>query len=637
MKRITLMLAIICSLGLFAEQKNGIVYVQAGATGSGTSWSDALGDIQAAITLAKSTSTARKDVWVAAGNYSISTAILMADSVNVYGGFAGTETDLTQRVKISGGNAWDFVNATILTGNGNRLVETSQNFDMVTSFDGFTLTNGNGVGTQLNNSGGAAVVRGNMTLSNCIIKNSSTIGNGGGINMTGGIISQCWIYGNTQQTGTGGGGGIYVNPTSPVIATIEDCKINANLSGVRGGGINIQGTGMTYCSNLKIFNNRALAAASAYKPGGAIYTNSGNNQIKNCLIYNNSGTNAIYCNGGNLYNNTIVKNAGGLYMAGTSSVVNALNNIVWACATDSTGTTATSITGAVNASFSIQNNATYNPVSTTSSWVNANNIQFSSNVSNGDVTNPAAGTVGSGPKFNHVTRYIGAALTADQILQLDSVDWSIPKTSPCLDLGQTVSAVTTDITGLSRPQGSAYDIGAYELPYYTVVAGESSTANGAIYSSLGVLQAENTSSLYVMGSTVEFLFQPNTGYKIGSAYYTTSTDGGLTFTGTQTDFTSQIGSDGFWTGTVNASFKISVVWKSLTALPAIATNNIKCLVSDTGVEFVGLTKGDKVSVYTANGMLINQAQSKSDRMSISLSKGVYIVCIADSATKMIIK
>ena len=59
----------------------------------------------------------------------------------------------------------------------------------------------------------------------------------------------------------------------------------------------MQGTGMTYCTNLKIFNNRAFAA-SAYKPGGAIYANTGNNVIKNCLIYNNSGNNAIYINGG---------------------------------------------------------------------------------------------------------------------------------------------------------------------------------------------------------------------------------------------------------------------------------------------------------------------------------------------------
>ena len=179
MKKIALILAVICSLGLFAEQKNGIVYVKAGGTGDGNSWETAMGSIQDAITKAKTdNNTARKDVWVGTGNYSIQVALVMADSVNVYGGFAGTETNLSQRAKVSGGKPWEFVNASILTaGDTCRVVETSSNFDIETTFGGFTLTNGKGRGKQLNNSGGAAVVRGNMTMLNCIIKNSVTSGN----------------------------------------------------------------------------------------------------------------------------------------------------------------------------------------------------------------------------------------------------------------------------------------------------------------------------------------------------------------------------------------------------------------------------------------------------------------------------
>jgi hypothetical protein len=34
--------------------------------------------------------------------------------------------------------------------------------------------------------------------------------------------------------------------------------------------------------------------------------------------------------------------------------------------------------------------------------------------------------------------------------------------SPAIDVGQTLVDVTTDLEGTPRPQGNAYDIGAYE-------------------------------------------------------------------------------------------------------------------------------------------------------------------------------
>jgi parallel beta-helix repeat protein len=41
-------------------------------------------------------------------------------------------------------------------------------------------------------------------------------------------------------------------------------------------------------------------------------------------------------------------------------------------------------------------------------------------------------------------------------------DYSLPATSPAIDKGQTVAAVTSDILGNARPQGPAPDIGCYE-------------------------------------------------------------------------------------------------------------------------------------------------------------------------------
>jgi hypothetical protein len=42
-------------------------------------------------------------------------------------------------------------------------------------------------------------------------------------------------------------------------------------------------------------------------------------------------------------------------------------------------------------------------------------------------------------------------------------DYTLLSTSDAIDVGETISAVSADIIGTSRPQGSAYDMGAYEF------------------------------------------------------------------------------------------------------------------------------------------------------------------------------
>lgn len=456
MKKIILFLLVIFSVSMYAEEKNGIVYVKLNGTGDGTSWANAMGDIQSAINTARADKAARKDVWVASGNYTISSSIVMSDSISLYGSFAGTETAVDQRAKSASGKPWEFTNATTLTGNNCRLIETASNFDMVTIVDGFILTNGNGVGGTLNKSGGAAVVRNKMVIQNSVIQNSTALdGAGGGLNMTGGTVKNSWIYKNTQTTNANGGGGIYINTASGNETIIENCTIEGNSSTIRGGGLNVQGAGFTKMIGLKVFNNIAEG-----KQGGAMYQNSATNSMINSLIYNNTGTNAIQLRG-SLLNSTIVNNVGGVYMGESTAAIEFSNNIIWGCITETGGTSATSLTGANNPKFTVHNNATYNPIANTS-WIIENNIQFSSNNSNGDVENPAAGTVGSGPKFTKVSTFKGIASADEEILILDSVNWSLQLGSPCIDAGKTLAAVTTDILGLTRPQGTAYEIGAYE-------------------------------------------------------------------------------------------------------------------------------------------------------------------------------
>jgi hypothetical protein len=640
MKKLTLFFAMLIALQLIAEPQHGVIYVVPNGTGTGASWTDALGNIQEAISLARSQEpTARKDVWVAGGEYEITVAINIIDSVNVYGSFAGTETAVAERARPENAKPWEFVNPTVLTGNGSRLMQATGHLDMETVIDGFTMQNGNGTGSALSNSGGAVVVRGKVVYQNCIMKNNAAIGAGGAAIMTGGAIRHTLIENNTHTTGGNGGGGIFSNPPAGYPSYIESCVIRGNSSTIRGAGIGVQGVEKTYIANNEIYNNTSIDGTT-FKPGAGIYSNSANNVVTNCLIYNNTGGTAIYYNGGNLYNNTIVKNVGGVYLAGNT--VNAINNIVWGCATDATGTTPTSITGVANSSWQVKNNATYNPVPTDKSWIIDENIQFSSNMSNGDVIDPAPGTVGSGPKFTKTTNFIGVPQTEENIANLDSANWEFNTLSPCVNAGAPVEVVIADFYGSNRPQGfpletAKFDIGAYELPYYTVVAGEAETANGYIYSAMGELLAENFTQGFAKGSTMELFFEPAEGFKIGRAYYVVSNDGGLTFTGEEVDFLNELDQDLFWTTQVNASFKVMVVWESLTALKNLNQSDVKCFSTGDGIQIQGIKSGDIIRVYNTTGMLVKELNASGEQAIISLQQGMYVVRVADGVQKVVVK
>lgn len=648
MRKLTLILAVICSLSLWADGKNGIVYVKQGGNGDGSSWENAMGEIQAAIEEAKREAGNKKDVWVATGEYQIWTAITLGDTVSVYGSFKGNETAVNEREKVIDGNVWDFQNPTTLKGENVRIMQATGHFFTETIIDGFIFTEGNGEDATVlsNGGGGAAIARDNIIYQNCIFRNnSSTKGGGGAILMTGGTIRHCLVEENHHSIGSNGGGGIFSNPASGYNSYIEDCIIKGNTSTIRGAGIGVQGAGMTYINNVKVYDNIA-ADGETLKAGAAIYSNSASNTTTNCLIYNNEGASAIYYNGGYLYNNTIVKNVGGLYLAGNK--IEVINNIVWACTTDNTGATATSITGSANGNATVMNNITYNPVPTDKTWVLSDNegentnLRFASNISNDEVEEPDPETVGSGPRFIYVSNFIGKSTNEEEKNELDYVDWGLNTNSPCINVGKKMPLVKFDYWGTLRPQcwpqtDSLYDVGAYELPYYIVVAGESENSNGEIVSKMGVLLEENHIEGYAKGSAIELYFFPKDNYEIGRAYYVTSTDGGITFTGEEVDFTDDIDEDGLWRSGVGANFKVFVVWNSTSSLSDLSGNNILVLSQQDGIEIMGVEIGEKISIYNTNGSLIYNSEVTQNKTSIPLSKGIYIVRISEGVKKVVVR
>lgn len=438
-----------------AQSSARVVYIKAGATGDGSSWENALGDIQQGIDLATNIEgEIKKEVWVAAGKFTLSKPIVLVENVNLYGGF-NNESSVTDRIVSQSGNPWDFQYETVLDGNNSTRILESVNFTLETVVDGFTLTRGNGEkGSQLKaGMGGAAVVRNNVILQNSIVSHNACSDNGGAICMTGGKIKDCLFANNKGGTG----GAVYMNIGDKEISHVEGCIFENNASIIKGGALNVQGKGTAYLNALIIRNNQAIDG-TILKAGGAVNINAPTVFLSNSVIYNNSGLNSVYLNGGELLNTTIVNNIGGVYSASTSAHTRIINNVIWGCESSDK---ATGLTGASNTACIIKNNATFGSIAANKGYVLADNIELSSNKTNGDVLNPAEGTVGSGAKFNTVTSFIGVATTGEQLDELLLADWSIKETSPLIDRGLNIDEITNDIQGSVR--NNRYDIGAYEF------------------------------------------------------------------------------------------------------------------------------------------------------------------------------
>ena len=333
LKSITLgMVVMLLGMTSFAQT---IRYVKptASGLGDGSSWANASANIQSMI----NASASGDQVWIAGGTYLLSATLEMKDGVNVYGGFAGTETTIATRAKSdldANGTIedWEFTNATILDGqNARRVLNQASNFAVETIWDGVTITKGRvvnstGAATDAIN-GGGVYIRTNGKLINCIIdKNRLSCSNagdvfppnatlyayGGGIYNNGGVVSQCMVSENTSYVSSAGGdpggraysygGGIYNNR-----GTVSYCMIKENTvasqstaymyfesySTSSGGGVyNSEGT----VSHCIVKENSVSSDASmhgyANSYGGGIYcVNTSNSFVNDCTIEYNE---AIY-------------------------------------------------------------------------------------------------------------------------------------------------------------------------------------------------------------------------------------------------------------------------------------------------------------------------------------------------------
>ena len=316
----------------YARMKAGrIRYVKEGGNGDGTSWKEAMGDIQKAINdlAEKATTPGEKgEVWVAAGTYEVKdriltndhsspVSLLMKNGISVYGSFKGTEQRRSERIEESVDlKPWGWKQESIIRG---------------LKFNGRddAIWNNSDEAWNIKNSESYHVVwfaplPGGNAFTDEVYLEGFTI-EGGKFNET-----------NAAQYAPDCGAGVYINDPS---ARMRYCTVRFCNPGMkrtentqpRGGGI--------YCKNGQTEGN-LVYNCSAYQGGGIYIDEAGfitRSMVTNCSAYQGSG---VYLKGSTtdpkkayyqilatsvISNNTSTRN-GAVYLDGHGLVIN--NTIV---------------------------------------------------------------------------------------------------------------------------------------------------------------------------------------------------------------------------------------------------------------------------------------------------------------------
>lgn len=300
MKRFLLLLFLshICLLSL-----SQIAYVKMNATGNGSSWEQACGNLKTLLD-----TTSASEVWVAEGVYyadsvDVDSSFILSGDINLYGGFTGYETSIDQRVTADLDedgtiDQWEFVNATVLDGNmmedDNSLNNTrriliihSENSDCL--IDGFTITNGRSLDTTA-----SGIISYNGTIRNCRIINCNRI----------------YQSGYEDEVDFIHGGGIAAYNTDMRNIQVKDCTLKFNNiisphEGGYGGGMYLINCTLEHA---EISGCLLIVESYMYGYGGGIYATSTDIldcDIRKCKI-TNPGPYTSYGGGAHITNSTLI-------------------------------------------------------------------------------------------------------------------------------------------------------------------------------------------------------------------------------------------------------------------------------------------------------------------------------------------
>ena len=480
--------------------------------GNGSSWSNAYGDLQDAITA----SSSGTEIWVAAGIYKPTSTtdrtitFNMVDGTGIHGGFAGNERLCAERNVA--------INVTVLSGdidgddttdaNGITTNYTGQaganSYQVLTvdglsgAFSGLTVTAGNADAGAPEPTGGGLLQMNRSTITGWQLTfagNRATTGgairNDSGDTVT---LADSTFSGNNS---TAQAGAFQVGGT----ATLSDVTLSNNNATTTAGALNV-GIGGELTLTRGTFQNNVSGSA-----GGALRVNQGTASITDSLFSGNSNTSnsggAVQLQGSTVtidstgfIGNASSARAGAIWIINAGTDVNITNstftgntantnggalriddgstNLVNVTIAGNTSTTATGgglsqSGGTVTVSNSIlfgnsEGTACGTGVVDLCSTGGTLSVDYSLVNTCGSLTacNSGTGNLSSDPLFLNT----GDANGADDTDRTSDDGYSLASTSPAIgtgnnDLFNAAGATATDITGGSRFNG-VIDMGAYE-------------------------------------------------------------------------------------------------------------------------------------------------------------------------------
>ncbi len=219
-------------------------------TNAGTSWETAKRTVQAAVDELALTGG---EVWVGAGTYS--GHVQAGPFIHLYGGFAGTETDRSQRRPR--------VNATLLDGSqdaGSPVVRLDTFGDRGV-LDGFRIQGGTFP------AGAGVAVTGSPRIERNLIVLNDTTGNGGGLYCAFGspcIAHNIFAVNSADKPAGGLGGALFLDPPAGHRPEVLHNDFLDNTA-TNGGAAIYLGTNATFVitDNILAFNQSGIASAGA--------------------------------------------------------------------------------------------------------------------------------------------------------------------------------------------------------------------------------------------------------------------------------------------------------------------------------------------------------------------------------------